>query len=150
MAPTTFSRTAPAPASDIARLPVMPRPVASASPAPGSRASIYWWGSPPGSHASRFGNLAIVLFFIAQAADGVLTYVGLHTTRLVGEGNPLLAWLITAIGTGPALAGAKLSAAGLGMILHLTAVHRIVFSLTVLYALAAILPWAAILLHTDL
>lgn len=114
------------------------------------RASIYW-GSPPGSlmgdNATRFGNLVIVLFLLAQATDGVFTYIGLTQHGLVGEGNPLLAWLMHALGTGPALAGAKFAAAGFGMILHLTAVHRIIFGLTIVYLLAAVLPWAVILFH---
>lgn len=111
------------------------------------RASIYW-GSPPGvrSNASWFGNLVIVLFLLAQATDGVFTYIGM-SQHMIGEGNPLLAWLMGAMGTGPALAGAKVAAAGFGMVLHLTAVHRIIFGLTIVYLLAAVLPWAVILFH---
>ena len=40
-----------------------------------------------------------------------------------------------------ALARAKLTAAGFGMILHLAAVHRAVAILTALYFSAALLPW---------
>lgn len=148
MAPTAISRTPARSASDIDRQ--AHAPGHSSTSARETRPSIYWWGSPPASpasHATQFGNLVIVLFLLAQAADGVFTYVGLNTTHFVGEGNPLLAWLMTAIGTGPALASAKLTAAGLGMLLHLTAVHRIVFSLTLLYIVAALLPWTAILIH---
>jgi hypothetical protein len=92
----------------------------------------------------------IVLFLLAQAADGIFTYVGLsvlggHTA--VTEGNPLLAWLMQAVGNGPALAGAKCTAAGLGMLLHLTEVHRIVAALTAVYVVAALVPWAALLLN---
>jgi hypothetical protein len=94
---------------------------------------------------TRFGNWAIVLFLVTQALDGVFTYVGLSVYGPSIEANPLLGWLMHSFGTGPALAGAKLTAAGLGIILHLVAVHRAVALLTVLYACAAILPWTHLL-----
>ena len=94
---------------------------------------------------TRFGNWAIVLFLIAQGLDGVFTYVGLTVYGPSIEANPLLGWLMHTFGAGPALAGAKLTAAGLGIILHLVAVHRAVALLTILYAGAAILPWTHLL-----
>jgi hypothetical protein len=94
---------------------------------------------------TRFGNWAIVLFLVTQALDGVFTYVGLTVYGPAIEANPLLGWLMHAFGAGPALAGAKLTAAGLGIILHLVAVHRAVALLTLLYACAAILPWTHLL-----
>src|SRR5688572_20516216 len=94
---------------------------------------------------TRFGNWAIVLLLVMQGLDGVFTYVGLSVYGPSIEANPLLGWLMHVFGTGPALAGAKLTAAGLGIILHLVAVHRAVALLTVLYACAAILPWTHIL-----
>lgn len=108
-----------------------------------TRGSIYW-GWLEGSRS--FGNYVIVLFLVAQAADGILTYVGLTAHAAVTEGNPLLAWLMQEVGSGPALAGAKCTAAGLGMVLHLTEVHRVVAALTAVYVVAALVPWAAILL----
>jgi Domain of unknown function (DUF5658) len=95
--------------------------------------------------AVMFGNCAIVLFLICQAMDGVFTYVGLVVYGPSIEANPFLAWLMNAVGLGPALAGAKIMAAGLGIILHLVAVHRAVAFLTVLYLSAAILPWTRLL-----
>ena len=50
-----------------------------------------------------------------------------------------------AVGGGAALLGAKLLAASLGILLHLTGVHRIVAALTVLYLAAAVVPWTALL-----
>jgi hypothetical protein len=94
---------------------------------------------------TRFGNWAIVLFLAMQGLDGVFTYVGLSIYGPSIEANPLLAWLMHSFGAGPALAGAKLTAAGLGIILHLVAVHRAVALLTILYAGAAILPWTHLL-----
>jgi hypothetical protein len=92
-----------------------------------------------------FGNWAILLFLIAQGLDGIFTYVGLVIYGPTIEANPLLAWLMDSVGQGPALAGAKLTAAGLGIILHLVAVHRAVALLALLYITAAILPWTHLL-----
>jgi Domain of unknown function (DUF5658) len=97
------------------------------------------------AHLTRFGNWAIVLFLVMQGLDGVFTYVGLAVYGPSIEANPLLGWLMHSFGTGPALAGAKLTAAGLGILLHLVAVHRAVALLTLLYACAAILPWTHVL-----
>ena len=95
---------------------------------------------------SRFGDAVIVLFLLAQAADGVMTYVGVTTLGVHLEANPLLASLMTLFGQGTALAGAKLLASGLGISLHLIGVHRVLAVLTGVYVLAAILPWAGLLL----
>ena len=87
------------------------------------------------------GELAILAFFVAQALDAAFTYWGVASHGRDIEGNPLLASLMFSIGEGPALASAKLAAAGCGMILHLTHVHRIVAVLTAFYVCAALLPW---------
>jgi uncharacterized membrane protein len=98
-----------------------------------------------GAMHSRFGDLALVLFLIAQAFDGVLTYVGVSTYGVGIEGNPLIAWLMEAMGEGPALTTAKLTAGGFGIALHLSAVHKVVAVLAAFYYAVAILPWLAIL-----
>jgi uncharacterized membrane protein len=95
---------------------------------------------------SRFGDAVIVLFLIAQAADGVMTYVGVTTLGVQLEANPLLASLMNIFGQGAAVTSAKLLASGLGISLHLIGVHRILAILTGVYLLAAILPWAGLLL----
>ena len=87
------------------------------------------------------GELAILAFFVAQALDAAFTYWGIAIHGRGIEANPLLASLMFSIGEGPALASAKLAAAGCGMILHLTHVHRIVAILTAFYVCAALLPW---------
>lgn len=92
-----------------------------------------------------FGDLAVVLFLIAQASDGVLTYIGVATYGLAIEGNPLIAWLMMSIGEGPGLAAAKLTAGFFGIALHLSAVHKAVAALTVFYVIVAIVPWVTIL-----
>jgi uncharacterized membrane protein len=94
---------------------------------------------------SPFGDLAMLAFLFAQASDGVLTYVGIATMGPGIEGNPLLASLMRVVGGGAALVGAKLVAASLGILLHLTGVHRIVAALTALYIAAAVVPWTALL-----
>jgi hypothetical protein len=110
--------------------------------------SRFW----PRGTGSRFGDVAILAFFLAQAADGVMTYLGVLTLGhgLMAEGNPLLAHLMGTIGVGATLALAKGLAAGCGALLHLVAVHRVVAGLTVLYLGAAILPWTHILLTGSL
>jgi hypothetical protein len=89
--------------------------------------------------------VALVLFLLAQVLDGALTYVGVVTFGRSIEANPLLAWLMGAVGDGPAVTGAKLVAGSCGIALHLTAVHRIVAVLTLFYLTVAVLPWATIL-----
>jgi hypothetical protein len=97
------------------------------------------------TQSERFGNAVILLFFLAQAMDGALTYLGVIVLGRDVEANPLLHWLMGAAGHGPALAIAKLSAAGFGIILHLASVHRAVAVLTLLYVTAAVVPWMAVL-----
>ena len=91
------------------------------------------------------GEIAILAFFFAQALDAAFTYWGVARHGHGIEGNPLLASLMISIGAGPALASAKLAAAGFGIILHLTHVHRIVAALTAFYVCAALLPWVWVL-----
>jgi uncharacterized membrane protein len=100
------------------------------------------------TQSERFGNTVIILFFLAQALDGALTYVGVSLLGRDIEGNPLLHWLMGAAGQGAALALAKLSAAAFGIVLHLASVHRAVALLTVLYLSAAVVPWMAVLALT--
>lgn len=87
------------------------------------------------------GELAILAFFVAQALDAAFTYWGVAVHGRSIEANPLIASLMWSMGEGPALASAKLTAAGCGMILHLTHVHRIVAALTLFYVCAALIPW---------
>ena len=95
---------------------------------------------------SSFGDAIILLFLIAQAADGMFTYVGLSTMGVGLEANPLLLTLITTFGLGAALTSAKIFAAILGMSLHRLGMHGILAVLTGIYLLAALLPWAGIFL----
>ena len=98
---------------------------------------------------SLFGDLAVVVFLLAQASDGVLTYVGVRAYGLAMEGNPLIAWLMAAMGEGPALATAKLTAGVFGIALHMSAVHKAVALLAIFYVVVAICPWIAILFYFE-
>jgi uncharacterized membrane protein len=94
---------------------------------------------------SRTGNIVVIVFLIAQACDGVLTYIGVSQYGLSIEGNPLLGWLMGTMGEGLALAATKMTAGAFGIALHLAAVHRLVAALAGFYLLVAVLPWIGIL-----
>jgi hypothetical protein len=94
-----------------------------------------------------FGDIALIVFLLAQASDGVLTYIGVSTYGLHVEGNPIIGWLMSAMGEGPALATAKLAAGVFGIALHLSSVHRAVALLAVFYVTVAVVPWIAILFY---
>lgn len=100
-----------------------------------------------GTRRDLFGDLALVAFLIAQASDGVLTYVGVTSYGQHMEANPIISWLMASIGQGAALATAKLTAGLFGIALHLSSVHKAVAVLAVLYLAVAVLPWIAILFY---
>src|SRR5918998_6336520 len=90
---------------------------------------------------SLFGDMALLMFLVAQMLDGVLTYVGVSVYGLHMEGNPLIGWMMANMGHGPALATAKVTAGFFGIALHLSAVHKAVALLTVFYLAVAVFPW---------
>ena len=104
-------------------------------------------GSERGTRRNLFGDFALLLFLLAQASDGVLTYVGVSTYGLHMEGNPIIAWLMASIGEGAALASAKIAAVVFGIALHLSSVHKAVAVLAVFYVAVAVVPWIAILFY---
>ena len=101
-----------------------------------------------GTPRSLFGDLALVIFLLAQASDGVLTYVGVNVYGPHMEGNPLISWLMATVGEVPALAGAKLTAGMFGVALHMSAVHKAVALLALFYVIVAICPWMALVFLT--
>ena len=103
---------------------------------------------PSSVSPSAFGNTVIVLFLLAQAADGVMTYVGVTTMGLHIEANPLLATLMATVGQGAGVLLAKVVAGALGISLHLIGVHGIIAVLTAIYMVGAVVPWASFLLTT--
>jgi uncharacterized membrane protein len=104
-------------------------------------------GSRGGTCGERFGNVALVIFLLAQAFDGVLTYVGVSTYGVRMEGNPFIGWLMSAMGEAAGLATAKVAAGFFGIALHLSAVHKAVALLALFYLAVAVLPWIAILFY---
>lgn len=94
---------------------------------------------------SRFGDVVIVLFLLAQAFDGILTYVGVTTFGVGIEANPMISALMLRFGEGTALLGTKITAAVLGIGLHLWQVHGAVALLSLFYVALAVLPWTALL-----
>ncbi len=95
---------------------------------------------------SLLGDVAIVVFLLAQILDGIFTYVGVSTYGLAVEANPLIAGLMASFGHGTALVGAKSVAGALGVCLHLREIHAAVALLAGFYLAVAIVPWVAILL----
>ena len=98
----------------------------------------------PGKYAPRyFGVIALLVFLIAQACDGVFTYVGVSTYGPHIEANPLIGWLMTTIGQGAALATAKGAAGALRDRAPSLAVHRVVARWRCSIIAVAVLPWIA-------
>ena len=89
-------------------------------------------GSLGGTRRSLFGDVALLVFLLAQASDGVLTYVGVMTYGVT-------------IGQAAGLATAKVAAGFFGIALHLSAVHKAVALLAFFYLAVAVVPWVAIL-----
>jgi hypothetical protein len=87
----------------------------------------------------------VIVFLVAQACDGVLTYIGVRIYGVGMEGNPLLGWLMASMGQGVALTATKVTAGAFGIALHLSAVHRVVAALAAFYLAVAIVPWITIL-----
>ena len=92
-----------------------------------------------------FGDLAVVVFLLAQVSDGVLTYIGVSTYGTTLEGNPVISWLMASMGHGAGLAAAKVIAGSFGIALHLSSVHKAVALLACFYIVVAIIPWIGIL-----
>lgn len=95
---------------------------------------------------TRFGNLAVLGFVLAQYMDGAMTYLGVRMWGLGIEANPLVSSAMTLAGVGPGLALTKLTAIGLGILLHLRGVHTAVAVLAGFYVTVAILPWTVLFL----
>jgi hypothetical protein len=94
---------------------------------------------------ASFGNLVVIAFLIAQACDGVFTYVGVSVYGLSMEGNPILGWMMHVMGHGVALTTAKAVAGAFGIALHLGSVHKVVAALALFYVAVAVIPWIVLL-----
>lgn len=102
-------------------------------------------GSARSTPRRMFGDVALIVFLLVQALDGALTYVGVVTFGLAAEGNPLIAWLMNALGHGAGVAAAKLVAGLFGVLLHVSGVHKAVAVLAGFYLVVAVAPWVAFL-----
>jgi hypothetical protein len=98
--------------------------------------------------AKLMSGIIVLAFLLVQCLDGAFTYLGLRTWGPGLEANPLVRSAVSFGGIGLGVAGAKLVAVSLGIVLHLRHVHGVVAMLTLVYVTAAILPWTALfLLH---
>ena len=93
-------------------------------------------------------ELLLLLNLLLQAGDGLATWSGMQ--RGIGEGNPLIAGLMEAIGVAPALLFAKLGAiCGLAL-LYRCRRHPLVepglVLLAAVYTVLSIVPWTLLLL----
>ena len=93
-----------------------------------SRAQLFW-----------------VAFVAVQVLDGVLSYVGVSMHGPEIEANPLVAWYLAALGPAVGFTAAKLFAVMCGVVLYVTAHHRLVAILTLVYLVFAVVPWFAVL-----
>ena len=89
-----------------------------------------------------FGNVAISLFVLAQILDGVSTYIGVNT-GLTREVNPLILWLISVMGLGPALITAKLVGIIIGFWAYLNKAHNFIIASAIFYFVFVLfIPWS--------
>jgi hypothetical protein len=86
-------------------------------------------------------HLILALFLVTQAFDGLFTYTAVRADGLQAEGNILLATWMALVGPASAVVGAKLLAAGCGLLLYKHGVHRTLALLTFFYLVAAVGPW---------
>jgi hypothetical protein len=63
-------------------------------------------------------RMVLGLFLLAQACDGIFTYVAVRSDGIAAEGNMLLATWMTLVGPAPTLLGAKMLAAACGVLLY--------------------------------
>jgi hypothetical protein len=82
-----------------------------------------------------------IAFVVVQALDGAMTFIGMDRFGVRIEANPLLMWYVQAFGPALALAAAKLFAIGCGAALYLTAHHKTLAALALMYVVGAIGPW---------
>lgn len=101
------------------------------------------WRQP--QQRSRLGDVALLVFLLSQCMDGVFTYIGVATFGIGVEANPIVAGMMTHLGHGTGLMGAKLAAGMLGICLHLYEIHSAVAMLTGFYLIVAVAPWTLVL-----
>jgi hypothetical protein len=86
-----------------------------------------------------------VAFVAVQALDGAMSYIGVSLHGPAIEANPLVAWYLGAFGPAVGFTAAKLFAVTCGTVLYVTARHKWVAILTLVYIVFAVGPWAHVL-----
>jgi hypothetical protein len=100
-----------------------------------------------GFKTRRFSNAEIlwVAFVVVQALDGAMSYVGVSLHGPDIEGNPLVAWYLSAFGPALGFVVAKLFAVGCGAVLYLTGRRQWMALVTIVYIVFAVGPWIHVL-----
>jgi hypothetical protein len=109
-------------------------------------AQVLPWTSPAAGERLLPGKDSLaeaiwIAFVVVQALDGAMTFIGMDRFGVWIEANPLLMWYVQAFGPALALAAAKLFAIGCGAALYLTAHHKTLAALALMYVVGAIGPW---------
>jgi hypothetical protein len=86
----------------------------------------------------------ILLFLMAQAWDGIFTYVAVYAYGITAEGNALIQTWMYLVGPTAALVGAKVLACLCGVLLYVRGVHHALAALTAMYLVTAVGPWLLI------
>ena len=107
------------------------------------RVSVLWTARLPRSRTRAIWVVA--LFAVVQLADGALTLAGIQRFGPSAEGNPILAFYMTACGVVATVVAAKCLTVVLAVALHARACYLALAALTVLYVLGAIAPWATLI-----
>lgn len=87
----------------------------------------------------------LLAFVIVQTLDGAFTYMGVTTFGSTIEANPVVAWYIGSMGVAVGLVGIKTVGLLCAATLHYCHRHWTLGLLTMLYLLAAVLPWTRLL-----
>jgi Domain of unknown function (DUF5658) len=85
--------------------------------------------------------VVFLIFLVAQALDGILTYAGIRELGIGVEVNQLIVFYIETFGVGAALIGAKGMACACGLILYAAHYHRSLAVAAGAYLGVAIVPW---------
>lgn len=89
----------------------------------------------------RLSRLVLLLFLVAQAYDGLFTYVAVRALGPEVEGNVILATWMMLVGPFPTLVVAKGIAAAAGALVYWRGLHGVLAGMTLLYGCLAIGPW---------
>jgi hypothetical protein len=92
----------------------------------------------------RLSRLVLLLFLVAQVADGLFTYVAVSALGPGVERNFILAIWMVLVGPAPTLLVAKGLAVAGGILVYRHGFHGVLAGLTALYAIAAVGPWVHI------